>query len=110
MRNPLLMLCINEIDKINNFSESYFEYQKVSKYLIENAEYKPDIKKFTMTNAVNGKEIVKIFMRLNKLNYIHNTNEEIAKIVSTVFEIKYTTAYNYLKNPKNMDNTKDILS
>lgn len=110
LKEPLLIMCIDEMKIDKSISSAFFEFQNVINYFIENGEYIPDIKKFTMTNAVNGKEITKIFYRLNKLNYIHNTNEEIAKLLSTLFEIKYLSAYNYLKNPKNMENTKDILS
>ena len=94
---------------MTKYSTQYFEYQNILKYLIDSGEYKPDIRKFTMTNAVKAKEIVKIFMRLNKSNYIRNTNEEIAMLISTMFEIDYKLAYNYLKNPGKTDTTKDLL-
>jgi hypothetical protein len=108
IRNPLLMLCINEMNNPKDFSKSYFEYQKVSDYLIENEEYKPDTKKFVVKNGVSNKAIVKLFMKLDNYGYIDNTNEEIAKLISLIFDINYKTALSYLNNPNQMQKTKDL--
>jgi len=107
IKNPLIFLCQNEMSN-NIFSESYFEYEKVLNYLIENDEYKPDIKKFNLTNATSDKAIVKIFMKLDDLGIINNTNEEIANLISIVFDINYKTALSYLNNPNQMQKTKDL--
>ena len=107
LKYPLITLCQTEILN-NNFSESYFEYEKVLNYLIEKDEYKPDIKKFNLTNATSDKAIVKIFMKLDDLGIINNTNEEIAKLISHVFDINYKTALSYLNNPNQMQKTKDL--
>ena len=109
LKTPLLTMCLKEMEIINQLSDSYFEFQKVSNYLIENGEYKPDIKKFNLTNGTSDKAIVKLFMKLDDLGFINNTNEEIANLVSQVFDIKYTTALSYLKNPNQMEKTKDLL-
>jgi len=107
IKNALMSLCQIEIVN-NNFSESYFEYEKVFNYLIENEEYKPDIKKFNLTNGTSDKAIVKLFMRLKNSGNINNTNEEIANLISHVFDIKYKTALSYLNNPNQMDKTKNL--
>jgi len=107
IKNPLIFLCQNEMSNYI-FSESYFEYEKVLNYLIEKDEYKPDIKKFNLTNATSDKAIVKIFMKLDDLGIINNTNEEIAKLISHVFDINYKTALSYLNNPNQMQKTKDL--
>jgi hypothetical protein len=109
LKTPLLTMCLKEMEIVNQLSDSYFEFQKVSNYLIENGEYIPEIKKFNLTNGTSDKAIVKLFMKLDDLGIINNTNEEIANLVSQVFDIKYKTALSYLNNPNQMDKTKDVL-
>lgn len=106
---PLLEMCIKEMRSDDYKSKAYFEFQNIVLYLRENQEYKSDIKKFNLSNAVKANEIVKIFLELKRRKYIDNTNEDTATLICTIFDIKYETAYSYLKNPEKLDKTRDIL-
>ena len=106
---PLLEMCIKEMRSDNYKSKAYFEFQNIVLHIKENQEYKSDIKMFNLSNAVKANEIVKIFMRLKNNGYIDNTNEDTATLICKIFDIKYETAYSYLKNPEKLDKTRDIL-
>lgn len=109
LKDPILIMCLRENQIDDGPSKNYFEFQDVIKFLSIEDEYKPDIKKFVVKNGASDKSIVKLFMKLDDLGYIDNTNEEIAKLVSIIFDINYKTALSYLNNPNQMEKTKDLL-
>ena len=109
LKGPLYVMCIYEMQQDKFVEPAYFEFQDIANYLIESKEYKPDVKKFNISNAAKDNEIVKIFMRLKNLNYITNTNEEIASLISKVFDIEYGTAHSYLKKPNDQKSVRNLL-
>jgi hypothetical protein len=48
-------------------------------------------------------------MRLKQNGYITNTNEEIAYLISLVFNINENTALSYLKKPSEQVGVRDLL-
>jgi len=109
LKEPLYLMCIKEMQQDKFISSIYFEFQNICHYLLETQEYKPDVKKFNISNTAKDNEIVKIFMRLKQLGIILNTNEEIASLISIVFDIGYKTAYSYLKKPNDQKSVKNLL-
>ncbi len=110
LKLALKIMCMQEMNNVDTITSSFFEFEKVSKYIDESETYFPDTEKFLTQNGANDKAIVKLFMELRSRGFIDNTNEEIAKLISNVFNIKYSTAYKYLKNPSEMGKTKNLLS
>jgi hypothetical protein len=110
LKEALKAMCIQELSKEDSISSSFFEFEQVLNYVNELNTYFPETKKFLLSNGAKDKSIVKVFMELKNRGFINNTNEEIAKLVSLVFNIKQDTAYRYLKNPGSMSKTKDLLS
>lgn len=104
---PLLVMCLIEMQKDSIPSASYFEFQRIYNYF--NDQFKPEVKKFGMANSASGNEIVKVFYRLKQMGYITNTNEEIAYLISSVFDIKETSALSYLKKPGEQEGVRDLL-
>jgi hypothetical protein len=102
-------MCLNEMQQDKFVDPAYFEFQNIANYLNESQEYETDVKKFNLSNAAKNNEIVKIFMRLKQLGYITNTNEEIAKLISKVFDIEYGTAISYLKKPGDQKSVRNLL-
>jgi len=104
---PLLEMCFREMQKDSIPSASYFEFQKICDYF--NDRFKPEVKKFTISNSASGNEIVKVFYHLKQMGYITNTNEEIANLISLFFDIKETSALSYLKKPSEQKGVRDLL-
>jgi hypothetical protein len=104
---PLLEMCFREMQKDSMPSASYFEFQKICDYF--NDRFKPEVKKFAIANSTSANEIVKLFMRLKQNGYITNTNEEIAYLISLVFNINENTALSYLKKPSEQVGVRDLL-
>jgi len=107
LKEPLIIMCSQELVNNHSISSSYFEFREVIKYFED--EFKPDVKKFNVSNAAKDNEIVKLFLRLKKLGYIVNSNEEIANLISCVFDINEKTALSYLKNPDKQTAVRDLL-
>ena len=110
LKNALKAMCMQELSKEDYISSSFFEFEQVYNYIDKKENYYPDTNKLTLANGASDKAIVKIFKQLKTSGYIDNTNEETAKIVSMVFNIKYDTALRYLKNPGDMSKTKNLLN
>lgn len=107
LKQPLIVMCYQEMQKEEFITASYFEFQKVTIFFED--EFIPQANKFNISNAATKNEIVKIFMRLKQLGYITNTNEETAKLISIVFDIGYDTALSYLKNPGKQVSVRNLL-
>jgi len=107
LKEPLLIMCVLEIQNDHSISSAYFEFQDVIKYF-EN-DIKPNVNKFNLKQGIKDIEIVKLFLRLKALKYILNTNEETAALISQIFEIKYDTALSYLKKPSELSAVNDLL-
>jgi len=108
LKQPLLVMCYQEMLKDEFVSPSYFEFQNVIKFFDD--EFIPQAKKINVSNAATSNEIVKIFMRLKQLGYITNTNEEIANLISQIFDIKNSTALSYLKKPSELESVRNLLN
>jgi len=107
LKEPLLIMCVLEMQNDHSISSVYFEFQDVIKYF-EN-DLKPNVNKFKLKQGIKDIEIVKLFQRLKALKYILNTNEETAALISHIFEIKYDTALSYLKKPSELSAVNDLL-
>lgn len=107
LKEPLLIMCVQEMQIDHSISSAYFEFQDVIKYF-EN-ELKPNVNKFMLKDGIKDIEIVKLFLRLKGLKYILSTNEETAALISLVFDIKFQTALSYLKKPSELEGVHDLL-
>lgn len=110
LSDPLLLMCHREMQQDTYISSTYFEFQNIVQYIIDTQEYKTDVKKFILSNSAKAIDIVNIFFKLKRNNYIENTNEETAQLISIIFDIRYTTAYSYLKDHKKFDSARNLLS
>lgn len=109
LTDPLLLMCHREMQQDTYISSIYFEFQNIVQYIIDTQEFKTDVKKFNLSNTAKAIDIVNIFHKLKRNNYITNTNEETAQLISIVFDIKYTTAYSYLKDNKKFESIRNLL-
>lgn len=107
LKEPLLIMCVQEMQNDHSISSAYFEFQNVVKYF-EN-DLKPIVNKFLLKDSIKDIEIVKLFVRLKGLKYILSTNEETAALISLVFDIKFQTALSYLKKPGELEGVYDLL-
>lgn len=107
LKNPLIDMCIQEMQKEEYVTAAYFEFQNVVTYF--QGEFKTEVRKFNISNAAKKNEIVKIFIRLKDLRYISNSNEEMAHLISIVFDIKYTTALSYINKPSKQVSVRNLL-
>jgi hypothetical protein len=107
LKEPILIMCVLEMQNDYSISSAYFEFQDVIKYF-EN-DLKPNVNKFKIKQGIKDIEIVKLFQRLKALNHILSTNEETAALISLVFDIKFQTALSYLKKPSELDGVYDLL-
>ena len=107
LKGPLIDMCIQEMQKEEYVTAAYFEFQNVVTYFQD--VFKTEVRKFNISNAAKKNEIVKIFIRLKDLRYISNSNEEMAHLISQVFDIKYSTAYSYIKNPSDQKSVRNLL-
>ncbi len=109
LSDPILLMCHREMQQDTYISSIYFEFQNIVQYIIDTQEYKTDVKKFNLSNTAKAIDIVYIFHKLKRNNYITNTNEETAQLISIVFDIKYKTAYSYLKDNKKFESIRNLL-